>query len=117
MENNDRYISNYRFRYMARLEKAVKTRYLKRPLTLIVNDEVMFQFGEAVRNTPSVFDQNRIYAGFSYEVVKNVKVNAGYLYTVLQRPSGKEFDRINTLWVILTFDHLFSQLYRKQEQP
>lgn len=111
------YVTNYRFRYMARFEKAIQASWMPRPVTWIVNDEVMFQFGKAVENNAGLFDQNRIYMGFQYEILRNIKLNVGYLYTIQQRPSGKEFDNINTLWAIVTFDNLFSQFMHKKKLP
>ncbi|MEI9911209.1 MAG: hypothetical protein WDO71_16995 [Bacteroidota bacterium] len=67
------------------------------------------QFGKAVRGNVNVFDQNRIAAGFSYEFVKNVKAGVTYLNIQQQRVNGKDFDNANVLWVVLTFDNLFSQ--------
>lgn len=114
MAYNHVYLPNYRFRYMARFEKSVQASWMPRPVTFIANDEVMLQFGKAVENNAGFFDQNRMYAGFQYEVLKNVKFNLGYLYTIQQRPSGKEFDQINTLWAIVTFDNLLSQFFKKK---
>jgi len=110
MKNENVFKPNWRFRYMLRFEKPIKIG--SKTVTLIANDELMIQFGGTVKNNPNVFDQNRIYAGFAFELVRNVKLNLGYLYTVQQRPSGFEFDRINTFWGILTFDNLFSQWKR-----
>jgi len=114
--NSDRYVSNYRIRYMLRLEKTVNTGLLSKPITFILNDEVLLQYGDAVKNNASVFDQNRVYLGFNYEVLKNIKFNLGYLYTLQERPSGKEWDHINTLWAIVTFDNVFSQFYSRQKK-
>lgn len=111
--NTGNYEGNYRARFMLRLEKPVTLPLLPKAITLIMYDEVMLQFGDAVEGNPNVFDQNRVYAGISYPVYKNVKANVGYIYGFQQRPSGDEFDRINTLWVVLTFDNLFSQ-FRKR---
>jgi hypothetical protein len=107
------YVPNYRGRFMFRLEKHIRLPFAPRPVTLIAYDEVMLQFGEAVKGNPNVFDQNRVYGGVSYPVYPNVKLNVGYIYGIQQRISGEEFDRINTLWVILTFDNLFSQFRKK----
>lgn len=115
MMNTNVYTPNYRLRYMLRFEKSINTTALKRPLLLIANDEVMVQFGKSVKNNASLFDQNRIYVGFNYEIFRNVKLNLGYLYTIQERPSGKEFDYINTLWTIVTFDNIFSQFYPKKK--
>lgn len=106
--NNNNYQPNWRVRYMARFEKPVKG-ILPRPVTFVVYDEVFIQFGKAVKSNPNVFDQNRLYAGINYELLKNVKISVGYIYGFQERNSGKEFDNINTFWIILNFDNLFSQ--------
>ena len=114
--NTGNYQPNWRFRYMARLEKPIKASWLKgKSLSLIVYDEFMLQFGKAVRQNPNVFDQNRLYAGFSYGFTKNIKITPAYMFVIQQRNSGNEFDYVNTLFVVLTFDNLISQ-FRKQEQ-
>lgn len=116
LSNAGKYEPNWRIRYMARLEKPIRGEWLKgRSLSVIAYDEVMVQFGKAVQSSPGIFDQNRVYAGFSYSIFKNVKITPGYLFTIQQRPTGEVFDYINTFWVILTFDNLVSQFIKKPE--
>ena len=105
------FIPNYRVRYRARIEKPVKKE--GRTLSLIFYDEVFLEFGRAVKGSPAVFNQNRIYAGFSYEIIKNVKFNLGYMYVIQERSSGKAFDDSNVIWGILTFENFFSQLKKQ----
>ncbi len=114
LKNNDVYQPNFRLRYMLRFEKSLKLRFLENSLTFICFNESMIQFGKAVRGNANMFDQNRLYGGLSYPVLKNVKLNVGYIYGFQERASGKEFDHINTLWVVLTLDNLFSQFYNKK---
>lgn len=110
------YDPNWRMRYMARFEKPIHAGWLHgRPLSVIAYNEIMVQFGKAVSESPSVFDQNRIYAGFSLSLLKNVKVTPGYLFTIQQRPTGDVFDYINTYWIVLTFDKLISQFKTPRE--
>ena len=110
--NNNNYQPNWRVRYMARLEKPIKGIFSK-PVTFVLYDEIFLQFGKAVRNNPNVFDQNRLYGGFNYEIFKNVKTSVGYIYGFQERNSGKDFDHINTFWVVLNFDNLFSQFAKR----
>jgi hypothetical protein len=99
---------------MAKLEKSVHGLLSHRkPVTFQLNDEVFLQFGKAVHNRPNVFDQNRIYLGFNYELLKNFKTSLGYLYGFQERNTGDEFDNVNMLWVVLTFDNVFTQFRRK----
>jgi hypothetical protein len=113
MNNNDVYIPNWRLRYMARLEKPV-TGILRnnRPVSFFISDEVLVQFGKAVKNNANIFDQNRASAGFSLEVVKNIKTSFSYLNIFQQRANGKDFDDAHALWAVVTFDNLFSQFRR-----
>lgn len=69
-------------------------------VTFELNDEVFRQFGDAVHNNPNVFDQNRIYPGFNYEVFRTFKASRGYIYRFQERNSGDEFDNTNTLWLV-----------------
>lgn len=109
--NSGDFEPNWRLRYMARFEIPVKN-LLPKPITFIFYEEVFLQFGKAVKNNPNVFDQNRLYVGFNYEILTNVKTTIGYIYGFQERNSGREFDHINTFWVILNFDNVFSQFYR-----
>ncbi len=113
--NNDDYRQNWRVRYMLRFEKPVKN-LLPRPITFILYDEVFIQFGDAVKNNAKMFDQNRLYGGFNYEIFPNVRTTLGYIYTIQTRPSGEEIDDINTLWFVLSFDHVFSQFARSRRE-
>ncbi|MGC3946197.1 MAG: DUF2490 domain-containing protein [Chryseolinea sp.] len=116
--NTGEYEPNWRIRYMARFEKPIRAHWLNgKSLSIIAYDEIMVQFGKAVSASPSIFDQNRIYAGFSYSLAKNIKITPGYLFTIQQRPAGDVIDYINTYWVVLTFDNLISQFRRPQSIP
>lgn len=108
------FVPNYRIRYRARLEKPLKNE--KHPISLILYDEVFLEFGKAVAASPAVFNQNRLYAGFSYEIVKNIKFNLGYMYLVQERSTGMALDTSNVIWGILTFDNIFSQFCKQKEE-
>lgn len=113
LKNDDVYLPNWRLRYMARLEKPV-TGILRnnKPVSFFISDEVLVQFGKAVKNNANIFDQNRAAAGFSLEVVKNIKTSFSYLNIYQQRANGKDFDDAHALWAVVTFDNLFSQFRR-----
>jgi hypothetical protein len=114
LETEGVYVSNYRIRYRARFEKALTAK--KHPVSLILYDEVFLEFGKALQSSPAVFNQNRLYAGFSYEIVKNIKFNLGYMYLVQERPTGAAFDNSNVLWAVLTFDNVISQFRKKESE-
>ncbi len=116
LQNNGHYQPNWRVRYMVKLEKPVMAIFSsKRPVVFTLYDEIFLQFGKAVNGNPNIFDQNRLYIGAAYEVITNVKLNMGYIYGFQERNSGKEFDRSNLFWVILTFDNILSQFLRKDK--
>ena len=104
------YKPNWRTRYQARLDKPIAGIFNKeRAFSIFAADEVSIQFGKAVRANPNLFDQNRIFFGASYEVVKNIKASLSYLNIIQERINGKDIDVGNVVWVILTFDNLISQ--------
>ncbi len=107
------FVPNYRVRYRAKLEVPLTGE--KHPISLIVFDEVLLEFGQAVQSSPAIFNQNRLYAGFNYEVMKNVKFNLGYMYLIQERLTGTAIDISNVLWATATFENLFSQFYKKKE--
>lgn len=108
------YSGNWRVRYMVRLEKPVFNIFSNsKPVTFALYDEVFVQFGKAVSGNPNIFDQNRISAAATYEVVRNVKFGLGYIFGYQSRASGKEFDRFNAYTATLTFDNLISQFKNK----
>jgi uncharacterized protein DUF2490 len=110
---NDVYVPNWRLRYMARLEKPVMGILRNnKPVSFFIGDEVLVQFGKAVKNNANMFDQNRASAGFSLEVVKNIRTSFSYLNIFQQRANGKDFDDAHALWAVVTFDNLFSQFKR-----
>ncbi|OQP46745.1 hypothetical protein A4R26_08520 [Niastella populi] len=113
INQNDVYIPNWRLRYMTRFEKPViGILQNNKPVSFFISDEVLVQFGKAVKNNASMFDQNRAAAGFSLEVVKNIKASFSYLNIFQQRANGKDFDDAHALWAVVTFDNLFSQFKR-----
>lgn len=116
LNHNDHYLPSWRIRYAARLEKPVKGLLSKeKPLVFFLSDELFLQFGYTLRNNPNVFNQNRINIGASYEVIKNVKFSVSYLNILQERNDIRTFDNAHTLWIILTFDNLFTQLSKKPE--
>ncbi len=114
LANNNVFQPNWRVRYMVRLERPIRASWLKVPLSVVVSDEVMVQFGYAVKGTPNIFDQNRLYGGVNVGLSRNIKASLGYIYWIQERSSGTEFDYSNVLWGVLTFDNVFSQFRKKR---
>jgi hypothetical protein len=82
---------NYRFRYRLQLSTPIVQFDEHRALRVKVSDEVHVNAGNnIVRN---VFEQNRIAAGFSMDVLPNLMVDIGYLNWYQQRPTGDFYNR------------------------
>lgn len=107
LERGNDFSPNYRIRYRARLDRPlIKGEH---PLSATIFDEVMLEFGKGVEGSPAIFNQNRVFGGFTYEIVKNVRFNLGYIYIIQQRRGGDAVDISNVLWAVLSFDNIFSQ--------
>lgn len=104
------YVPNFRVRYRGRLEKSFG------PVAVFVYDEVFLEFGKAVRASAAIFTQNRLSAGLTYEVVKNIKITPAYVFVVQERASGKEVDKSNVFWFGVSFDNVFSQFKKKDSK-
>lgn len=108
--NNNVYVPNWRVRYQARIDVPVRADWIRHSFSLTVSNELFLQFGEAVRNNPNVFDQNRLYGGFTYGLTRSIRASLGYIYQIQQRNSGLEFDNANVLFGVLTVDNLLAPL-------
>ena len=52
-------------------------------------------YNEVFLNTESaVFDRNRVYGGFGYQINKNIRVEAGYLSQLFETSSRDQFNLI-----------------------
>jgi len=82
---------NFRFRYKFQstipLIKISNQRYFK----IKISNEIHINAGNKI--TKNVFDQNRIYAGISFDVLKNLAFDMGYLNWFQQRPNGDFYNR------------------------
>lgn len=105
----DGYNFNYRVRYNFSLSAPLnKKAFAPHTLSFVFNDEAMLNFGkEIVYNT---FDQNRLFVGFNYHVVENGIFQFGYMNTLQQQSSGKQFKNIHTL----RFNYLHNLDLRKK---
>ena len=82
------YTTNYRFRYRVGIEYTI-INIKEQPLRLRLNNEVMLNAGKSIGY--NWFDQYRVYAGLGYPVLKDVNVEAAYIYWYQQRPTGNQF--------------------------
>jgi Protein of unknown function (DUF2490) len=110
LDQLDEFAPSYRIRYRARLDKPLIGG--SHPLSATIFDEVMLEFGRGVQGSAAIFNQNRLFGGFTYDVLKNVRLNLGYIYIIQQRRSGDAVDISNVLWAVLSFDNIFSQFGR-----
>lgn len=117
LSNNNVYLPNWRVRYQARIDVPIRASWVKHSFSLTVSDELFLQFGEAVQNNPNIFDQNRIYGGFTYGLSKSVRASLGYIYQIQQRNSGIEFDNANVLFGVLTVDNLLLPFRTQRRRP
>ncbi len=80
---NDELGSDFDFNYRTRFNAALflpltRKQFAPGGLQLLLNDEVMVNFGEQIRY--NYFDQNRLFAGVVYQVSKQAQVQAGDIY-------------------------------------
>jgi hypothetical protein len=80
----------------------------------VVSNELMVQFGPAVRGNPNVFDQNRLYGGLSAGLSRSVRASLGCIWQVQQRPSGREFDYATVVWGVVTADNVLGRFRNKR---
>ncbi|UOR05449.1 DUF2490 domain-containing protein [Hymenobacter aerilatus] len=69
---------------------------------LAAYNEVFVGFGRNV--TGNVFDQNRTYFAFGYQLSAATAVETGYLYQVLQQRNGQVFEHNHTLQLGLIYN-------------
>jgi hypothetical protein len=62
---------------------------------LLVNDEVMFQFGENI--VYNLFDQNRFFLGLVYQLTDHSQIHGGYMNLFQQRSSGNVYNSIHAI--------------------
>jgi len=101
----DGYRFNFRFRYQLGLDIMIAKK-----LKLRVFNEILLNAGKSIQY--NFFDQNRIYGGLQYELIKNLSVEAGYMYWFQQRSSGKDFYS----WDILRFTIYHTVAFSKKEK-
>jgi hypothetical protein len=86
----DGYRFNWRVRYnFAFFVPITKKRFESGGLQLILNDELMVNFGEEI--VYNHFDQNRLFGGLVYQINKHAQIHAGYMNLYQQLPAGNVF--------------------------
>lgn len=91
------YHERTRFSNRVRLLSSVTLRVFNDPRlpSLVVSDEIMFQFGKEVRK--NTFDQNRLFTGIKLPLAKNLKFDFGYMMVYQQHADGYTYDLNHTL--------------------
>lgn len=83
--------SNYRFRYKLQASLPIFKIDENRRVKFKVSDELFINAGNKILT--NVFDQNRVYAGLNYDILKNLSFEVGYLNWFQQKPDGDFFNR------------------------
>jgi hypothetical protein len=85
---------NWRFRYKLDLQYSLATIYKKR-IILAIGNEVMINAGNEI--VFNYFDQNRLYAGISLELTKNLSVQVQAMQIWQQKSNGIAMDKISVI--------------------
>lgn len=79
--DNNGLLPGYRFAFRPRYQLTFSYQCWKgkknNALWLVVFDEVLFQFGKAIKKN---FDQQRVYAGLRWDISKNNSLQVGYMH-------------------------------------
>jgi hypothetical protein len=113
----DQFRNNWRVRYMIRFDKEIFGIFSDtKPVTFTLFDEVFLQFGDAVKNNNTIFDQHRLYAGAAYEILHCTTLSVGYAYGFQVRPSGDQYDDINSYYLALSFENFISKFSKTKSK-
>ena len=92
-----------RFRYRIQLTIPLnKPDMMPGTFFAVVNDEVWVNFGKQIRF--NVFDQNRAYAGFGYQLNNACNVQLGYLNQLVFKSDGVRVENNHTLQASLFYN-------------
>ncbi|HEX6193859.1 MAG TPA: DUF2490 domain-containing protein [Chitinophagaceae bacterium] len=90
----DGYLFNYRIRYNFFSQFALGKQPFKRgSVSFVLNDEVHVNFGKEI--VYNYFDQNRFFAGFSYQVNDHDNLQVGYMNVFQQLAAGNRYRSIH----------------------
>jgi long-subunit fatty acid transport protein len=91
----DGYNFNWRARYSFLLQVPLgKGAPQPNTFSFVANDEVMVNFGRQI--VYNYFDQNRFFAGLSYQASPSLSVQFGYMNIFQQQPSGDQYRMVHT---------------------
>lgn len=104
------YAFNFRARYGFLSQFALGSKKLTHGnWSLVLSDEIFINFGkEIVKN---YFDQNRLFAGFQYQITPHTSLQGGYMNMFLQLPAGNVYrmSHIGRLMLIQNLDLRFKK--------
>ena len=87
---------NFRFRYQFSADYPIIRNAKKKPvLSVRAYDEVMVNFGSKI--VSNTFDQNRLFAGFMFDVTKSFQLELGYLNWFQETSDGQTYYNRNIL--------------------
>jgi Protein of unknown function (DUF2490) len=90
------YNFNYRIRYSMAFTIPLRANsWAEQMPFLFFNNEVFVNFGKEI--TINYFDQNRILAGFGYQLNPNLNVKLGYMYLFQQLATPNQYLQINAI--------------------
>lgn len=89
----DGYYFNYRLRYNFLWQVPLSAQIKKGTWSFILNNEVFFNFGKQI--VYNYFDQNRFFAGFSFNTNASDNVQFGYMNVFQQLAAGNRYRSIN----------------------
>ncbi|MGL5888622.1 MAG: DUF2490 domain-containing protein [Bacteroidia bacterium] len=93
---SNKVIYTNRFRYRAQFTVPLnKPDMAQGTFFAVLNDELWVNFGKEIRF--NVFDQNRAYAGFGYQINKYCNVQLGYLNQLIFKSDGVRVENNHTL--------------------
>ena len=92
---DDYNFENFRFRYRIQATVPLFKINEKQLFKVKVSDEILINAGSNIVN--NLFDQNRLYAGISWDWSPDVTFDVGYLHWFQQRPSGDDYFNRNIL--------------------
>ena len=91
----DAYSFNYKLRYNLFYDIPLSRKgIVPKALSFVINDEVHINFGKQI--VLNIFDQNRFYLGFKYQLSEHSNLQLGYMNVFQQLAAGNRYRSINT---------------------
>ncbi|TAE03882.1 MAG: DUF2490 domain-containing protein, partial [Bacteroidetes bacterium] len=99
-EFSGQYNFNYRLRYNLALSVPLNSKKIQhKTWFLFANNEIFINFGQNI--VYNYFDQNRLFAGISYQFAPHANIQIGYMNVFQQLASGDHFKNIHSLRIFV----------------